>query len=193
MARPVSFIAGGLTPSSNVGPQQPFIEFDSTVELVTDFSGNVSSHPVEKGARVTDHFTRENPVFTVRGVTSNTPVLGTDEANVVGSTGKRTKNTYEALKGMYLNAHVFTMISDLDSYPNCIIKNFGFTQNAQQAEALYVDLEIEQLRIVSSARAVALVPVQASKADDSAPKVNRGVTSGKEASEDDLPLIFRRD
>jgi len=193
MARPVSFIAGGRTPSSNVGPQQPFIEFDSTVELVTDFSGNVSTHPVEKGSRVTDHFTRENPVFTMRGVTSNAQILGVDEANVTGNTGKRTKNTYDALKAMYLNAALFTLVADLDSYPNCIIKNFGFTQNAQQAESIHVDLEIEQLRIVTSARAVALVPVAAEFADDSASNTNRGVTSGSEVGEEELPLIFRRD
>lgn len=191
MARPVSFIAGGRTPSSNVGPQQPFIEFDSTVELVTDFSGSVSSHPVEKGSRVADHFTRENPKFSVRGVTSNTPILSVDEANVTGNTGKRTQNTYDALKGMYLSASLFTMVADLDSYPNCIIKNFGFTQNAQQAESLHVDLEIEQLRIVTSSRVVALVPVSAEFADDSAPNVNRGVSSGTEAENDNLPAPYR--
>lgn len=193
MARPVSFIAGGRTPSSNVGPQQPFIEFDSTVELVTDFSGNVSSHPVEKGSRVTDHFTRENPVFTMRGVTSNASYLGVDEANVTGNTGKRTKNTYDALKAMYLNASLFTLVADLDSYPNCIIKNFGFTQNAQQAESLHVDLEIEQLRIVTSARAVALVPVASAFADDSSPNSNRGVRSGNEAENDLLPAPYRNE
>jgi len=190
MSGQLLIIAGGYTPTGSVGTtgDNPFLEFDSTVELNTQFKGSVSSHPVESGTRVTDHFTRENPAFTMRGVTSNAPVL-LSEGNSVSSSGKRTQNMYDILKGMYKRGELFTLVSDLDSYGNCVIKNFGFTQNAQQAEALYVDLDIEQLRVVSSRRVVALVPVDPNKAPDSVPTENKGIGNSAESDFKFLPTL----
>ena len=189
MASPVLFIAGAPTPSTSVGPIQTFLELDSTVELNTEFAGQVSSHPVEAGTRITDHFTRENPKFTLRGVTSNTPVTLFNEFQVIKNEGKRTKSAYDVLKDMYTRGHLFTLVSDLDSYPNCIIKNFGFTQNAQQAEALYVDLQIEQLRVVTSQRITALVPVKEEYAADSQPTTNGGLGNKKEFESSTLRVL----
>ena len=184
MASPRLFIIGGPTPSTSVGPIQTFLELDSTVELNTEFNGSVSSHPVSNGTRITDHFTRENPKFSLRGVTSNTPVRTFNEFHVVKNVGKRTKNAYDVLKGMYETGSLFTIRSDLDVYPNCIIRNFGFTQNAQQAEALYVDLQIEQLRVVGARRITALIPVKDEFAVDSQTTNNKGQGKAKEMSED---------
>lgn len=197
MASPLVFIAGGNTPSTAVGPVQPFVEFDSTVEVSTEFGGSLSTHPVESGARITDHFTRENPVFSVRGVTSNTPVFpvggGTrsfgatyqrNEFNAVEGGGKRTKNLYDVLTTMYGNGSVFTLVCDLDSYDNCIIKSMGFSQTSDKAEALYVDLTVEQIRVVGTQRVVSPFPVDPSKAVDSQPTSDAGTRSAVEATLD---------
>ena len=181
--RPTFFVAGGNLASAagNGASSVPFLELDSTVELMTDFKGSVTSHPVESGSRITDHFSRENPRFTLRGVTSNTPVLEPAYNNVAKSHGKRTKNVYDVLYDIYSTGALFTLVADLDSYPNCVIKSFGFTQNAQQAEALYVDLQIEQLRIVTSRRVAAIIPNQNPEvAQDSTDTNNQGVKSGRE-------------
>lgn len=101
--------------------------------------------------------------------------------NVAGTSGKRTKNVYDVLKEMYMRASVFTLVADLDSYENCVIRNFGFTQNAQQAEALYVDLQIEQLRVVSSRRVAAIIPnLNPKVAVDSQAPTHQGTKQGRE-------------
>lgn len=47
-----------------------FIYIDATTEFDKVFSGRVTSHPVEMGASITDHFISENPKYRVAGVIS---------------------------------------------------------------------------------------------------------------------------
>lgn len=181
--RPTFFVAGGLLANAagNASAAVSFLELDSTVELQSSFDGQVTSHPVAVGSRITDHFTRENPKFALRGVTSNTPVYETVYNNVAKNYGKRTKNVYDVLRNMHADGSIFTLVCDLDSYQNCVIRNFSFTQNAQQAEALYVDIQIEQLRVVSSRRVTAIIPNQAPEvADDSEGTTNLGKRGGRD-------------
>lgn len=190
--RPTFFVAGGLLADSagSASSSVSFLELDSTVELRSEFNGQVTSHAVGVGSRVTDHFTRENPRFSLQGVASNTPVTTTVYNNVSGTAGKRTKNVYDVLKDMYMNASVFTLVADLDSYENCVISNFGFTQNAQQAEALYVDLQIEQLRVVSSRRVAAIIPnLNPEVAVDSQPATHQGTKQGREFDSSTLRVL----
>jgi len=189
MASPLLFIAGGPTPSTNDGPIRTFVEFDSTVELTTDFRGEVSTHPVESGTRVSDHFSRENPKFRVQGVTTNTPVYDFNEFSFVQNTGKRTQNMYDVLVTMYTQGSLFTLVSDLDSYENCVIKSIGYTQSVDKVEGLYVDLAIEQIRVVGTQRVVSALPIAAGKAGDSQPTTDGGTQSGKAAND---PEAFSR-
>tara|TARA_Y100000593_G_scaffold94032_1_gene191200 strand:- start:16276 stop:16869 length:594 start_codon:yes stop_codon:yes gene_type:complete len=192
MASPLLFIAGGRTPSTNDGPVRTFVEFDSTVEMTTNFRGDVSTHPVESGTRVSDHFTRENPVFQIRGVTTNTPIYEFNEFSSVQNTGKRTKNMYDVLVTMYSTGSLFTLVSDLDSYDNCVIKSIGYTQTVDKVEGLYVDLEVEQIRVVGTQRVVSALPVSAAKAGDSQPTTDGGTQSGQSADDGEVFSRTRR-
>lgn len=192
MASPLLFIAGGRTPSTNDGPIRTFVEFDSTVEMTTDFRGDVSTHPVESGVRVSDHFTRENPVFRIRGVTTNTPTYDFNEFSFVKNNGKRTKNMYDVIVAMYSSGSLFTLVADLDSYDNCVIKSIGYTQTADKVEGLYVDLMVEQIRVVGTQRVVSALPISASKAGDSQPTTDGGTQSGQSADNDELFSRTRR-
>ena len=55
-------------------PEEPsgFIYIDCTVAYSQDYRGQVTKHPVDAGASITDHFIKENPVFTISGVISGT-------------------------------------------------------------------------------------------------------------------------
>lgn len=186
MATPVQFIAGGLTPS-----EQTFVEFDSTVELTSNFRGDVSTHPVESGVRVADHFTRSNPTFTLRGVTTNTPVYEFNEYSSIPNSGKRTQSMYDVLVTMYSEGSTFTLVADLDSYDNCIIKSIGYTQTVDKVEGLYVDLEIEQIRVVGTQRVISATTISDEYAADSQSTTSGGTQSGT-ATDDDDDSFFER-
>lgn len=49
-----------------------FIYIDSVSSYTKDFRGQVTKHPVDTGANISDHFISENPVYNISGVISGT-------------------------------------------------------------------------------------------------------------------------
>jgi hypothetical protein len=48
-----------------------FIYFDAVTNWQQNYSGKVTSHPVDGGGNISDHFIRDNPKFTLSGVISS--------------------------------------------------------------------------------------------------------------------------
>lgn len=53
-----------------------FIYLDAVTAYSQDYRGQVTKHPVDSGASITDHFIKENPIFTISGVVSGTDLSG---------------------------------------------------------------------------------------------------------------------
>lgn len=51
-----------------------FIYFDAVTNWNQTFSGQVTSHPIDGGGNISDHFIRANPTFTLSGVISSIDV-----------------------------------------------------------------------------------------------------------------------
>lgn len=45
-----------------------FIYFDAITAYTQNYKGQVTKHPVDAGGNITDHYIRDNPVFTIGGV-----------------------------------------------------------------------------------------------------------------------------
>lgn len=55
---------------------QGFIYLDAVTQYGRDFSGKVTSFPVDSGANISDHYIARNPKFTIRGVFSSADITG---------------------------------------------------------------------------------------------------------------------
>ncbi len=53
---------------------QGFIYFDAVTSFEESLTGSVSSHPIDGGGTITDHFTRENPRFTMNAIISGVDI-----------------------------------------------------------------------------------------------------------------------
>lgn len=53
---------------------QGFIYFDAVTSFEESLTGAVSSHPIDGGGTITDHFTRENPRFSMSAVISGVDI-----------------------------------------------------------------------------------------------------------------------
>ena len=51
-----------------------FIYFDAVTVFTQNYSGQITKHPIDVGASITDHYIKENPVFTLSGVVSGVDV-----------------------------------------------------------------------------------------------------------------------
>lgn len=57
---------------NNTEEPSGFIYLDSVVSYSQDHRGQVTKHPVDSGASITDHFIKENSIYTISGVISGT-------------------------------------------------------------------------------------------------------------------------
>lgn len=60
-------------------PEDPsgFIYFDAVTTYSKDYKGQVTKHPIDGGGNITDHFIKENPVFSISGVVSGADISAT--------------------------------------------------------------------------------------------------------------------
>lgn len=64
-----------------------FIYFDVVTKYSKQLSGKVTSHPLDAGAKITDHYVSENPKYTIVGVISSADISGIPrKINVDGET-----------------------------------------------------------------------------------------------------------
>lgn len=53
-----------------------FIYLDAVQSYTSSFSGKTTSHPVDSGASITDHFIKDNSIYSISGVISGTDLSG---------------------------------------------------------------------------------------------------------------------
>lgn len=63
-----------------------FIYFDAVTAFTQDFTGQVTKHPIDGGASITDHFVKENPKFTLSAVITGVDV-SSGSYNIVDENG----------------------------------------------------------------------------------------------------------
>lgn len=169
-----------LIAGSFVYPDSPFIEMDATTEISHNFTSRVSEHPVEVGADISDHVRDENPSFDVKGYVSNHHILPVRQGNVLGDTGKRTQIAYNQIRDMQKRNIPFTLVTEFESFPNCVIVSNNIPVSADKAEAIEINLQIKQLRIVSVEYLNTSINIAEDKSGDSEGTNNQGTESTEE-------------
>lgn len=70
-----------MTIALKIGSQdaevQGIVYLDSVTSYSRSLKGKVTSHPVDSGSNISDHFVANNPSFTIRGVVSYVDITGT--------------------------------------------------------------------------------------------------------------------
>ena len=178
MASPTVFIAGSF-----VYPDLPFIEMDATTEVSHNFTARVSEHPVEVGADITDHVRAENPTFDIKGYVSNHHIMDVQAGNVIGNDGKRTQIVYDYLRDMYNRSIPFTLVTEFESFTNCVITDLNIPVTADKAEAVEINLKVKKLRLVAVEYLNTSVTIAEDKSGDSEGTRNGGTESTEEAPE----------
>lgn len=80
-----------------------FITFDAVTAYSRNYSGRVTSHPVDSGSMITDSFIKENPKFTVSAVITGID-LSTGSFNLQDEEGNRPSNTRFAPNPVSVNS-----------------------------------------------------------------------------------------
>ena len=126
----------------------------------------VTSHPLESGANAADHIIREPIVLRMTGIISDTPMGAAELARQQDSPGGvPSQDAHAHLKS--LGGTVFTVETDLETYPNMTLAELTEPVTASDGKSLRFRVTFRQLDFIESGRSVVAVP-RAKR------KVNRG-------------------
>lgn len=154
------FIVGGRDP--DVATEA--LELDATISTNINLTNKITSHPVEDRASISDHAFNENVKIEVVAVATNTPVpskVKTDN-NTLTNTGaefdpSRVKRAYDIIRRWYRERTPITVVTDVESFQNCVITNLKVPRSVEWANAVQFDISLEQIRVASTRQALLLV------------------------------------
>ena len=137
-------------------PRQPFdtkigdIVVDASIAETHVLENEITDHPVEQGANISDHSRPMPDSFTMECVVSNTPILpdaaGARPENKPG----RAKATYEALKKLRDEGTLIDVVTSLVTYKSMVVKAVSIPRDAKTSDALKFSITLKQIRVVKN-------------------------------------------
>lgn len=166
---------GSATPQGNIGG----IDIDATLEEIHHGSVQVTEHPVEQGALITDHsFMRPVEVLLRCGWSNSSPSV-LDTITEIFTSGSLSVDDYvggiySQLKALQERRTPFSIVTTLRTYQNMMLTSLQIVRDAKSANALMVTATCREVIIVST-QSTSLPPVAAQAFPiDTAPMNNVG-------------------
>jgi hypothetical protein len=119
----------------------------------------VTEHPVEKGAAISDHSRPRPDLLTIEGLVSNTPLnltqaqragaaQGTEQA-IQGQPGYA-EAAYAILRDLRETGKLITVVTALRTYDNMVMVQLTVPRSAKTGEALRFTAQFKQVRVVQN-------------------------------------------
>lgn len=165
-------------------------EIDAALAEDHAFDNDVTEHPVEQGADVTDHVRARPITVTIQGVVSDTPIGPLAErrrAALAGDTGDGAQFTilpsseaFNRLQSIRTKREPVTIETSLRTFDNMVLASL--TSSPQAQDAFYFTATFVQVQIVENIRTSARVAVPRAKR-----KVNLGAKPAPDATAAQVP------
>ena len=148
------------------------ITLDCVQQFSESYSATATQHSVETGSSITDHVFLNNTELSMRGVVSDfspSPTYITmsslDDAPAERGSRSHTQEIKDILKRIHKGREVVTIqvsedrVSEVEQFENCVITSLNFSDDPEAGEAIYPDIKLSQIRVVSkSTRQETAVP-----------------------------------
>ena len=123
-----------------------YVELDASISETHSFDTVITDHPVEAGSNVSDHV-RVSPLrLKISGVVSNTPLSLTQ----VNLNPIRADEALGTLLTWQENADRLTVTTSLLPYENMLLKSCSVQRDKDKSNAVFMDLEFQQVVLAES-------------------------------------------
>ncbi len=143
-----------------------FIEIDATPQETHSHTLEVTQHPVERGADISDHARPKADMLPLDCAVSDT------EAG-------RSSDIYERLRLLQDKAVLMTVITTLRTYDNMILQSLSTTRTAKDAGGLRFTVIFQQIELVQNKTTVVTV----TREPITKPKISNGKQPTKQAAD----------
>ena len=161
------------------GPRD--LVFDVVMNETPSFNSTATENLIEDGAKISDHVTIDPVRLSLSGIVSNTPV-SIDRENIGNELANPAKDAYEFLKRLRDNGEPFDLVTGFDIYTSMIIEKLSAPRTASNGSSLFFDLQLKQIRIVSSS-IVTVTKFTAPSVPGAQSSLDAGKQTGKPGSE----------
>lgn len=119
------------------------LELDATLRETHSHENEVTEHPVERGAAISDHIRPKPDGLVMEGVVSDTPIYVDPEEG-------RAANAYEALRSIRSAGELVTVVSTLRVYENMAMVSFTVPKDARTGDVTQFSATFKEVRIVDA-------------------------------------------
>ena len=155
---------------------------DASIRESHTFASELTAHPVEEGADVTDHVRTLPITLTIDGIVSDTPIgaAAVQRANEspLGGEFLPSRDALAYLRGVRLQREPVTVETSLSTYENMVLTSLQVPQDARTGDSLRFTASFQQIEIVRTERAPVAVATPRAQS-----KRNRGAKPSKAVEE----------
>ncbi len=153
------------------------VELDASLNETHSSSVDVTQHPVEDGADITDHVRIKPETISITGVVTNTPLIFLASFR---ESPTRAEEAYETMRELLRNREPISVITTLRQYDNMILTNMQTSRDARTGNVVQCTLNFQEIIIANSETVEAPEPEAGSAS--SAGAVNGGTQGAGAAS-----------
>jgi hypothetical protein len=117
------------------------VEIDATITEEHTSEAEITDHPVEVGADISDHKRVKPARVRLTGVISNTPLF----FDAASGARDRAVNAWQELKRLQASQELLTVATALEQYDDMAIESLSTTRDAPTGNALHFTMALRQI------------------------------------------------
>jgi hypothetical protein len=157
------------------------LNFDATLSEGLSGSVDWSEHPIDSGAKVTDHAVVEPPTLTLTGMLTRTPIWMTTERDNLDPAHMDT--AIETLWQMRADRARCLIVTGLAAYEDYYIDNLEITRGVEDGQSVKVSMSFRKIQIVTAGTTLLPpLPVKKEMAADATATSSQGSQSATDAT-----------
>jgi hypothetical protein len=132
------------------------LTLDASISESHESTNDVTTHPIESGALITDHVIKKPQTIRIEGIVSNTPI-GFGLKQLTAFAGKTlpfpreagpAQEAYETLMRLRESKTPITVVTALQEYDDMVIESLTFPRDAGSGDALRFTANLVQVQVV---------------------------------------------
>lgn len=175
-AMSIVFTAGAAAASATSRPRRVMLdslEVDATLSEVVSSASELTQHPIETGATVSDHVIERPREYRMEGVITNAPLSVSDRLDAgriawadlssssPAGTGNKVDGAYSLLEQMKASRDVVTIRTPLRIFTDMVMVSLQVTRDPKTGDALQFSAAFQQVR---KAKSVTVAPASIPRA-----------------------------
>lgn len=189
----------GVTLIYKTDGKEDAITFDATPSETHTSDVDVTQHPIETGAKVSDHILRKPQILRLEAVVTDFPLGLAGRSNITGhllgnALGNknnegalgRAAEIYKRLERLQLAGTLAEVRTSLKTYKNMAIKSLSTPRTAATKNAIKFSAMLEEVRLVDSQ----VTPIAITKLNKAKGKQNNGPQNGTAATKQETSKSY---